>query len=124
MGITEFEFIFNNDDTGEFRYTNSQGEKVLKFGLGKNVFSKFPQFGYSNTHGGAVTTNGFMYDCATSAAWREPQKLCLKVQIIDKYFGNLYARFSFKDDKATLTMVKTAENFLEEYQGTLNATSE
>lgn len=122
MGITSFKFKFLSNNTGELHYTNAQGNKVLKFGLGKNVFSKFPQFGYSNEHGGTITTDGFMYNCATSAAWREPQKLFIKVQIIDKYFGNMFARFSFNGNTATVTMVKTAENFLEEYQGTLNAT--
>lgn len=121
MGITKFSFHFNDDYTGVLNYTNEQGDKSLSFGLGKNAFTKFPQFGYSDTHGGLVTENGFLYDCAVSAAWREPQKICVKVQIIDKYFGNLYARFAFKDTRASVTMVKTAENFLDEYSGTLNA---
>jgi hypothetical protein len=59
-----------------------------------------------------------MYDCAVSGAWREERKFALKVQIIDRYFGNMYAVFSF-DGKgnAALRMTKTAEDFLDEYKG-------
>ena len=124
MGIKQFQFKFTEDSTGELIYTNEQGEKHLRFGLGKNVFSKFPQLGYSNEHGGLATTDGFMYDCAVSAAWREQNKLYLKVQIIDKYLGNMFARFAFKNDIATVTMVKAAEAFLEEYNGIMTATKE
>lgn len=115
-GITRFSLHFEGD-RGEFRYTNGQGDKVLPFGMCKNEYSKFPQFGYSNEHAGLETTDGFLYDCAASAAWREEKKLLLKVQIIDKYFGNLFVVFSFKDDLATVTMQKNAEAFLKEYQG-------
>ncbi len=117
MGITKFSLDFNNDGTGEWHYTNEQGDKVLPFGLGYNIFTKFPQLGYSTDHAGAVTTDGSMYKCAVSAAWRESQKLLIKVQIIDDYLGNMLAMFSFKGDTAVVRMTKTAENFLEEYSG-------
>ena len=41
----------------------------------------------------------------------------MKVQIIDKYFGNLGILFNFRDDIVTLEMRKTAEDFLREYSG-------
>lgn len=116
-GIKQFSFSFSSNDTGELKYINEQGEKIIRFGLGKNVFDKFPQFGYSNDVAGQSTNDGFLYDCAASAAWCEAQKLLLKVQIIDKYFGNLFAVFSFKGDIATVTMTKNAEAFLDEYYG-------
>lgn len=119
-GITKFSLIFEGD-RGEFRYTNAQGDKVLPFGMCRNEFSKFPQFGYSNEHAGLPTTDGFLYDCASSAAWREEQKLLLKVQIIDRYFGNMFAVFSFKGDIATINMEKNAEAFLKEYKGEIVA---
>lgn len=120
-GITKFAFYFLPDDTAQLRYTNAQGEKVLTFGIGKNVFGKFPQFGYSDTHAGLPGPDGFLYDCAASAAWREAQKLAIKVQIIDRYFGNLFAVFSFREDYAVVRMTKTAEDFLNEYTGTFCA---
>lgn len=116
-GITQFSFAFDEEGNGLWRYTNAQGEKELPFGMGKNVFGKFPQLGYSDLYCRVLTTNGFRYDCAASAAWGEPRKLLLRVQVIDRYFGNFFAVFSFRDDVATVTMSKTAEAFFNEYQG-------
>ena len=123
MGIRDFSFHFANDRTGEFHYTNAQGKKILPFGLGKNVFCKFPQLGYAHEHACVPTTDGFMYDCAVSAAWREDGKLLLKTQIIDEYLGNFLAIFAFHNDGVTVRMAKTAEAFLYEYHGILNAKS-
>ncbi len=67
-GITKFSLHFNDDNTGEFRYTNAQGDKILYFGVGKNVFGKFPQYGYSHLRGGMENDDGYLYDCAASAA--------------------------------------------------------
>ena len=116
-GITQFSFAFDEEGKGIWRYTNAQGEKELPFGMGKNVFGKFPQLGYSDLYCRVPTTNGFRYDCAASAAWGELRKLLLRVQVIDRYFGNFFAVFSFRDDVATVTMSKTAEAFFNEYQG-------
>ncbi len=121
MGITEFSFRFDAPETGVFCYRNAQGYKELPFGLGKNVFGKFPQAGYSDLHGGLSGGDDFYYDCAASAAWREERKLVLKVQIIDKYLGNFFAIFSFRDDIACVRLTKTAEDFLDEYHGWINA---
>jgi len=120
-GISEFYFEFDGDN-GKFCYKNKQGNKVLPFGLSKNVFCKFPQFGYSNYHAGASSKDkNFMYDCAVSAVWAEEQKLIMKVQIIDIYLGNMFAVFSFRDSIATVTMIKNAEAFLCEYNGEFTA---
>lgn len=124
MGILEFTFYFR-EGGGEFHYINAQGEKVLPFGLGENVFCKFPQLGYSNELAGLHDgSSDFKYDAAVSAGWMEKSKLTLWVQIIDKYFGNMTAEFSFKEDLAAVRMRKTAEDFLEEYQGQLCAKRE
>lgn len=124
MGITEFSLVFDSKDEGVFQYKNAQGEKELRFGIGKNILGKFPQFGYSNEQGGLVSKDGFLYDCASSAAWQEEKKLLLRVQIIDRYLGNLTVIFSFKDDMATVLMKKNAENFLKEYDGMLTGKKE
>ena len=123
-GITRFSFTFDDSGMGEFRYTNAQGDKVIPFGLCKNVFGKFPQLGYSDGYGGVRTTNGFMYDCAASAAFGTDSTLHLRVQIIDRYFGNMTATFAFRDDDVTVRMVKNAEDFLDEYSGTFVAHAE
>ncbi|MBQ8718134.1 MAG: serine hydrolase [Clostridia bacterium] len=122
-GITRFSFTFT-EDGGVFHYTNAQGDKQLPFGLCRNELCKFPQLGYSNETGGMRTTDGFMYDAAVSAAWREDKKLALRVQIIDRYFGNMRALFGFDGDEVTVSMNSCAEDFLGEYNGFFTAKRE
>ncbi len=66
-------------------------------------------------------TDGYRYDCATSAAWFNDNQLKLRCQIIDAYLGNFTARFSFKDGDADVVFSKNAEAFLDEYTGTITA---
>lgn len=121
MGITRFSFVFHDKKTGEFCYTNAQGDKIIPFGINHNVFGKFPQLGYSDEYGATPTDNGFMYNDAVSCAWIREKELLLFVQIIDRYFGNMNARFAFKGDEAYVIFQKTAEAFLYEYEGELIA---
>lgn len=116
MGIKKFSLHFGEEKC-IFRYTNDQGEKELYFGMGKNVFDKFPQDGYGVDFT-MVPIEGYRYNCAVSAAWLEKDKLYLGVQIIDKYFGRLHISFGFKDENTVgIYMSKTAEFFLDEYSG-------
>ena len=89
--------------------------------MGKNAFGKFPQLGYSNDYGTERTTDGFMYDCAASAAWVDPNRLLMRVQVIDRYFGNLFAHFSFKGDEVAVLFTSCAEDFMGEYKGRITA---
>ena len=118
MGIEYVHFDINGEE-GVFTYKNAQGVKKLPFGFGHNVFSKFPEENYSDLTA-TIPEPGNMYDCAVSADWPEEQKLRIKVQIIDKYFGNMSMEFGFKEDKVGIFMTKTAEAFLEEYYGYAN----
>ena len=123
MGIKWFTLTFDGDE-GTFSYENGQGRKDLRFGLGHNVFQKFPQEGYADLVG-TVSVPGHKYDCACSADWPEAQKLRVRVQIIDKYFGNLAIVFGFRDEgQVSVRMTKKAEYFLEEYSGIMNAKAE
>ncbi len=115
MGIKKIRFNFDGDK-GTFSYTNAQGDKELTFGIGYNEFTLFPEDGYSDLVAGTVCP-GNKYRCAVSADWAEEKKLRLKVQVIDKYFGNACFIFSFKDERVSVNMVKHAEAFLEEYNG-------
>ena len=118
MGWKSFSIHFSADgECGEVHYENKQGEKILPFGINRNVFGKFPELGYSNDFGGLRTTDGFMYNDAVSATWLDPNKLAIKVQIIDRYFGNGTWYFAFNGDDATVMMTKSAEDFLDEYTG-------
>lgn len=115
MGITKFTLHFEGKK-GVFAYTNAQGDKELAFGLGYNEFGPFPQDGYSDMVGSKP--GDIHYHTAVSAVWQDPHKLYLKVQVIDKYFGVLHITLSFREDGlAGVYMVKTAEDFFEEYQG-------
>lgn len=120
-GITKFSFHFNDEKSGEFHYTNAQGDKVLPFGVNHNVFGKFPQLGYSNEFGGVETDDGFMYNDAVSFAWYEDKKIMMLVQIIDRYFGNMSIMLSFKGDEVAGVISYTAENFLKEYPAVIVA---
>lgn len=117
MGIMTVCLHFDRETgTGRMTYTNAQGEKELAFGFGENVFGLFPQEGYADLVGGEQTTNHF-YRCAASAIWPEPQKLLIKVQIIDCYFGILSISMGFRENQIGIYMCKIAEDFLNEYEG-------
>ena len=116
MGIEYVEFSFEGKK-GLLKYKNKQGEKVLPFGVGYNEFAKFPEEGYSDMVG-TEYARGNRYDCACSADFPEENKLRIKVQVIDKYFGNGGFVFSFKDTRIGVEMKVTAEHFMKEYYGT------
>ncbi|MBQ2966706.1 MAG: serine hydrolase [Clostridia bacterium] len=115
MGIKWLKVAFESNK-GVLHYENEQGEKELVFGMGYNEFSKFPEENYSDLIA-TVPEPGHKYDCAVSAVWVDPHTLLFKVQIIDKYFGRLAIRLSFKDSRICVNMTKVAEAFLTEYQG-------
>lgn len=119
MGVTEFSLCFSADE-GEFRYRNGQGEKTLRFGRCENIFQQFPQTGYSREIGGCDCP-GHTYRCAVSGAWSEQCRLTLTVQFIDDYIGLLNISIGFNADRAWLAMRKSAENFLNEYDGFADA---
>ncbi len=118
LGITEFSLTFGEEPS--FRYVKGGKEMTLPFAMCKNVFSLFPEEGYSDKIG-TVAAPGNRYKCAASAAWKNERQLLLRVQIIDKYFGNLGVLFSFEGEQATVVFSKIAEDFLRGYNGVLNA---
>ena len=123
MGIKWFRFDFAGK-RGTFTYENAQGEKVMPFGFGYNEFAKFPEEGYADLVA-TIPAPGNYYDAAFSADWPEAQKLRIRVQIIDKYFGNLAMVFGFRDEKTvSVRMTRKAEAFLHRYEGIANATAQ
>ena len=115
MNIEEMTFSFDSD-VGKLEYVNKTGQKTIEFGILKNVFSKFPEDGYSDLVG-SVRAPGNKYDAAVSAAFIGAEELLIRVQIIDKYFGNLSILLSELDGNVTVRMQKSAEDFLDEYEG-------
>lgn len=118
-GITEFSFNFSDNEC-KFYYKNAQGEKNITLGRNENIFQQFPQTGYSNEIGG-MDCEGHTYKCACSFAWGTENQLLAKIQIIDVYIGNLYLNFSYRNGHGRIKMIGDAENFLEEYNGNINA---
>ena len=115
MGFKKVRFDFTSDG-GTMFYTNAQGDKELKFGRCENAFGEFPEDGYSDKVG-SVAAPGNKYKCAASAAWVDNERMFIKVQIIDKYFGVLNITAGFNENGLGLHMNKCAEDFLETYQG-------
>ncbi len=104
-------------DSLELIYENSQGVKKITAGACRNVFDKFPEEGYSKEVGGE-RASGHKYEAAFSYAFESENSLLIQCRIIDEYLGNLSMFFGFSKEYATVRMVKTAEDFLDEYEGT------
>ena len=116
MQISEISFDFSTD-VCLLNYVNRQGRKTLRFRIDENEFGLFPEEGYSKDVGSEFA-EGHYLKCAASAAWIEPQKLFIRVQAIDDYFGILNMIFGFKDENTLgIYMNKTAEDFFNEYKG-------
>ena len=119
MGWKWFRLEFE-DDGGALVYENAQGEKRIPFGLGRNHFDLFPEYGYSDAQGNRHEMTSFRYKAAFSAAWVEEQKLRLRVQVIDRYFGMLVITIGFRDPEwVSIRMEKSAEDFFDTYEGWL-----
>ncbi len=104
-----------NGDEGVLNYTNPRGDKKLHFGIKKYVECGFPE-----THYFGDTINkplNRMYRATSCAAWTEAQKLVIRSFIIDDHLGNLTITLSFKGNQMGVYMHKTAEFFLNEYEG-------
>lgn len=104
-----------NGDEGVLSYTNPRGDKKLYFGIKKYVECGFPE-----THYFGDTINkpsGKMYKSTNCAAWTGENKLVIRSFIIDDHLGNLTITLSFKGDQIGAYMHKTAEFFLDEYEG-------
>lgn len=121
MGIERMSLHFEEEKV-VLKYKNAQGDKELAFGRKENIFQKFPQLGYSNQRGNVHELTGFMYDCACSCAWWDEQTLKLRVQLTDRYCGQLHVTMVFRDENTMgLRMFKKAEDCLREYEGVLGA---
>ena len=114
----EIEWItFNFSDTVvRIDYQNRQGIKKIVCGRNGNCLQRFPQTGYSRSVGG-LCSPGNTYECAASATWQANNVLVCKIQIVDEYIGILDMRFEFEKKSLIITMEKSAENFLKEYDG-------
>ena len=90
-------------------------EKEIPFGFGEYAIAPFPETEYDGLAIGEPMGRG--YRTMSAALWTEERKLVIRSYLIDDYFGNLATTLSFKGDTLTVLMQKTAEHFLNEYQG-------
>ncbi len=114
MGISRLSLTLEGDE-GVFTYETARGRKAIRFGMGRYVLGTFPETHYFGDTIGVPAGHG--YRCMTAGVFSQPEKLVLACYLIDDYFGNFTATFSFKGDEIAVYMEKTAEWFLEEYQG-------
>ena len=117
LGWKDFTLFFDSPTEGRLVYKKACGTLEIPFYVNQNRFGTFPELGYSAQYGGVRTQNGHTYKDAVSAAWIQPDKLMLYIQIIDDYFGNARITFSFKEDICLVSSVRHAEDFLWDYQG-------
>lgn len=122
MGITEFSLCFEENRV-VFKYVNAQGENSISAGRGYNIFSQFPQTGYSKDIGGQ-TCEGHTYRSASSGGWLSQNKFTILTQAIDDYIGLLSISFHFSGETAVVAMHREAENFFDEYEGFMTACME
>jgi CubicO group peptidase (beta-lactamase class C family) len=114
MGIERIGVEFSGKEGTLFIETQEE-EKCIKFGMEDYAEGYFPQTNYfGNTIG---IPKGEMYKCIAAARWTQEDKLVIRCYIIDDYFGNLAITLGFKGEELGLNMTKTAEWFLDEYQG-------
>ena len=116
MCIKYFKIHFDSPTDGVLTFENEQGVKEVPFGVGKNVFGNFPQYGYYDDVCFEQNDPTFTYRDCVSACWLEEKKFMILIQFIDRYLGNMTLNFAFRDDgDASLFIHKFAEYFLHEY---------
>ena len=116
MRIKYFKLHFDDACGGVLTFENEQGVKQVPFGIGKNVFGNFPQYGYYNDVCFEQNDPTFTYKDCVSARWLEEKKFMILVQFVDRYLGNMTLNFAFREDgDASLFIHKFAEYFLHEY---------
>ena len=116
MGMRSFEIRFE-ENGGTLCYHTDRGDKVLPFGTGRYEDTTFPETHYSGKR--INTPLGKGYRCLNAAVWTAPDKLLVRTYVIDDYFGNMAAEFTFDEtgENVHLSITKTAEWFLDEYAG-------
>jgi len=114
MGITDFCFTFSGS-AGLLTYTTKRGTRHFPLCLGRYADTFFPETHYFGKRISVPKTE--KYRCLNAAVWETPHTLLVRTYVIDDYFGNMSACFTFDGDTVHLDMQKTAEWFLDEYTG-------
>ncbi len=92
-----------------------RGEKHFPVCLGRYSDTTFPEKHYYLKR--MLEPSGVPYRCLNAVVFPEPNVLTLRTYVIDAFFGNMTANFTFDGDALKLKITKTAEWFIEEYVG-------
>ena len=114
MGIETFRFAFHGG-AGLLICQTTRGERRFPFCVGRYADTTFPETHYFGRR--IREPKGEEYRCLNCVVWEDEHTLLFRTYLIDDYFGNMAARFTFDGDRVTLQMTKTAEWFLDEYVG-------
>ncbi len=114
MGIESFEINFT-DEGGEVCYHTNRGDKHFKFGAASYEDTFFPENHYYGNRIGVPADREFR--CLNAGVWQDEKTFALRTYVIDVCFGNVWAVFTFDGDAVKLKMKKSAEFFLDEYEG-------
>ncbi|MBR4235670.1 MAG: serine hydrolase [Clostridia bacterium] len=105
---------FENDEL-ELSFEKPNGCFTLYFGIGKWKDILFPEK-YAGKNIARMDTN---YRCITQAVWDSDDTVLAKIMSVDDYLGSVRMQLTFKNDTLTVFMVKSAENFFNDYRGYL-----
>ena len=105
-------------DSEKYRleYENGSGTHELIFGTGHYESFNFPEK-YSGKRMRQYDTH---YECIGTGAWINERSFLGTVYAIDDYFGSIKFQLTFTDDEVSGYMLKAAEWFFEEYQGSIS----
>lgn len=115
--IKDFTIAFSGSH-GIVTYYTARGIKHFPFCLGRYADTVLPEthyFGYR-----MMQPRGTGYRCLNTAVWEKENVFALHTYVIDDYFGNMTARFTFEEDRVRLQLTRNAEWFLDEYNGCAN----
>lgn len=104
------------DNSGIFSFVKEGKRHDLEFGLCENIITQFSDG--LRTHPTVMGKNvEGAFDTAASGAWTEENKLSIKAQIIDNYFGCVEINLSFINNRVTLLIVKSGQYVLDGIDG-------
>lgn len=101
MELKYIKITFNNTD-GLVEFENTNGEFKIPFTLGKIK---------------QIELKAFKYPMLISGAWKSENILSLQVNLIGELIGSVRCNFGFNDNHLTISMKKSVEGILNNYDG-------
>jgi len=115
IGISDFCLELQKED-GTICFEKEGKKYKVDFGNGKNKSIMFSFGKRAKADSMGIDETG-EYFCQSSGAWIDKNTFCVKIQVIDTYFGCLNILISFKDKRATFCIKKTGQYVFDGYEG-------